>query len=68
MLGTFTPGGSYSTLTISSAGLDSAAEFIRLPKAEQRRLIPMLYDNDLSIPQIARLTGIAKSNIARYLG
>lgn len=49
-------------------GLDSAAAFVRLPKPELRRLIPLLYDNDLSIPQIARLTGIAKSNIARYLG
>ena len=49
-------------------GLDSAAAFDRLPKPELRRLIPLLYDNDLSIPQIARLTGIAKSSIARYLG
>ena len=49
-------------------GLDSAAAFVRLPKPELRRLIPLLYDNDLSIPQIARLTGIAKSSIARYLG
>lgn len=51
----------------SVTGLDSAASFIRLPKAEQIRFLYILLENDLSIQQMARLTGIAKSNIARYL-
>ena len=51
----------------SVTGLDSAASFIRLPKAEQIRFLYILLENDLSIQQMVRLTGIAKSNIARHL-
>ena len=49
------------------AGLRNVGEFIHLPKAEQMRLFPILYENDLSVLQISRLTGVPKSNIARYL-
>lgn len=49
------------------SGLHSIGEFIHLPKAEQMRLFPILYENDLSVLQISRLTGVPKSNIARYL-
>ena len=48
-------------------GLQRAGDFVALSKAEQRRLFSVLYENDLTVPQIARLTGVPKSNIARWV-
>ena len=50
------------------AGLRQATEFRHLPKEKQIMLFSVLQEENLSIHQMARLTGIAKSNIARYLG
>ena len=54
-------------ILLEITGLPQAEEFQRLTRAEQLRLSGLLVENDLSIQQIARLTGTSKSRLARDL-
>lgn len=54
-------------ILLELTGLPQAEEFQRLTRAEQLRLSGLLVENDLSIQQIARLTGTSKSRLARDL-
>lgn len=48
-------------------GLRQTLEFRDLPKGVQKRYFDVLVEESVSVRQISRLTGIPKSNIARYL-
>ena len=49
------------------AGLQSSLDFASLTAETQRQLILQLRDNRLSIRQIARLTGLSKGIVEKYL-
>lgn len=49
------------------AGLQSSLDFVSLPTETQRQLILQLRDDRLSIRQLARLTGLSKGIVEKYL-
>lgn len=50
------------------AGVENPSEVARMGRDEQKRLFPLFFENNVTIQQIARVTGVPKSNVARYLG
>ena len=49
------------------AGLQRSLDFVSLPAETQRQLILQLRDNRLSIRQLARLTGLSKGIVEKFL-
>ena len=56
-----------SEIICAAAGLQSPGEFASLPAEAQRQLLLQLRDNRLSIRQLARLTGLSKGVVEKYL-
>ena len=59
--------GEAKDLLLRYADLQNPLDVARLPRSEQIILFNSLREEGVSIQQIARLTGIAKTNIARWL-
>jgi putative transposase len=55
------------SIILEKTGSNSIAEFRLLPKAEQKRFLFLFQEEGISPYQISRITGIPKSNVARYL-
>ena len=59
--------GEAEELLLQFSGLHDPLDVTRLPRREQVSLFYRLQEEGVSIQQMARLTGIAKTNIARWL-
>ena len=59
--------GEAEELLLQFSGLHDPLDVTRLPRQEQVSLFYRLQEEGVSIQQMARLTGIAKTNIARWL-
>lgn len=59
--------GEAKDLLLRYGNLQNSLEVVRLPRNEQIILFARLQEEGVSIQQMARLTGIAKTNIARWL-
>ncbi len=59
--------GEAEELLLRFSGLHDPLDVTRLPRREQVALFYRLQEEGVSIQQMARLTGIAKTNIARWL-
>ena len=59
--------GEAKELLLRFSGLQNPLDVTRLPRQEQVFLFYRLQEEGVSIQQMARLTGIAKTNIARWL-
>lgn len=59
--------GEAEELLLQFSGLHDPLDVPRLPRQEQVSLFYRLQEEGVSIQQMARLTGIAKTNIARWL-